>query len=222
MQTNKSYIVEFTGLAGAGKSYVRNLLLQQLEKDKIVFLKAVPGTRKKLEYLKYYKLFLWSLYLLVVARLKSISTFRGKYEKWIRLQILYSRVRKQGGILIVDEGLVHMFRGIRRDSKRSNFQLNVVNRKVIEHLHFPDMVVIVHAEPVDLKKRLETRNGAVSYEVKKAAKKLELTRKDIYYLKEIKGTGVYNYNNSSNTANRCSAQLNELCSIIEAGMTGEC
>ncbi len=195
IRDNKSCIIEFAGLSGVGKSFIKNKLMCRLKHENFILNK---------ESLKIYDLFnirslrmiIYSVFFVLYTKPKTLSCFFDSYKQWLKIQLLYSKIRAKGGNLIVCEGMFHKIRALRRNSKYK-FMVSEIKSKYLNNIHFPDIVVLVISNPQDIEKRRRKReniNFSIDLKIKDKMTGVDVTRNDIAAINNVK---AIEYNNSN-------------------------
>ncbi len=192
---NSSCVVEFTGTAGSGKSYLKSLVEAKAESSGI----AIEETKISVVDFSKKSTFsvIWNtLKLIFYIKPKSFTGALKSFYYFLRAQLLIKKTRERGGVLLLSEGFVHKVRLLRRSS-RFRFMLKNLNAAFLNKFYFPDLVVVVQAKATDINNRLKKRDNVEKHKTDEGLKKsLELTLSDIEALPDVQ---LFKYNNSSKT-----------------------
>lgn len=214
MTTRKGCIIEFAGLAGCGKTYVRNLLMDKLGVSR--GLGTGAAARGYLRTLFNLNLAFHSVRLMISSRPRTIVGFWQGINDWLALQVLYREARTSGELLVVDEGMIHKFRTIRRTSKRRDLMLEDIEGSILDRFHFADLVVLVEADPEDIVDRRKKRDRLTITNIDEAMSRVNLTRRDISTLVNTRKVHTFVVDNSSRvTAEVLDKQLDHICAFIK-------
>ena len=148
-------IIEFTGFAGVGKTYIRKLL--QIELKNKGFLVQDDSDFKKENYLmlKNLRLFIQSICYARRLKSKNIKAWIKSTIVWYKIQCKLKYYSSFSGIVLIDEGYIHKFRLLRRNSSLENLYLC----EVYDDAFFePDIVVLVEANIDTLKLQVKNRD----------------------------------------------------------------
>ncbi len=190
---NSSCVVEFTGTAGSGKSYLKNLVETKVASTGITIeeikLSVVDFSKKSTLTV------IWNtLKLIFYIKPKSFTGALKSFYFILRTQLLIKKTREKGGVLLLSEGFIHKVRLLRRNS-RFRFMIKNLDAVFLSKFYFLDLVVLVQAKATDINNRLKKRDNQEKHKTDKAIKKsLETTLSDI---KELPDVQLYTYNNSS-------------------------
>lgn len=220
---NKSYIVEFAGLAGSGKTLIKNSLLVKLKENTCKFIFSNEYKVSVSDIMKWRSLIVLmdSLSFMFHTKQKTFYYFMKGLFYWFKIQMFYSIVREKGGLLIIDEGVFQKFRSIRRYSKHNEFSFSDIKPKLIKNIYLPDRVVLINACPEDIINRLRERDGTILENMKEATQRVGLTKQDI---DSVNNVSCFEFNNSSKLSRLTKDErINNLTSIIinESGLYSE-
>lgn len=174
-------IVDFSGLAGSGKTYVCKRICENLKIQGII-VKTLGDMRINPVWLIVAGLPVLFKTVFFVLRCKPVSWTCAKSAamSWFKMQMKILYFRKQGGVALIDEGYLHMFRKIRRCSGR-----NIVLRDVYLPIFIePDLTVITEAEPEAIASRRASRDGLIldDQQSRDAVARMHLTYCDANFL----------------------------------------
>ncbi len=197
---NNSYIIEFTGLAGSGKSYLKGLLNKELE------TKGIETNNEQLGFLDFFQLRSWvviyySLKTIIRSKPKSLRCFLKSFIYWLKVQLVFAKTRMKGGVLLVSEGVVHKVRLLRRNSKY-RFMLKDLEKDELNNIVLPNMVVLVNADESDIKQRRLKRDNINLESMREAIKRIELTKTDMAVLETTQNVGCLEFNNHSSAPDK--------------------
>ena len=170
-------IIEFTGFAGVGKSYLKNLLYDELKKENIEVLK--DKSFSKANYLSFFNLFLlfYSFYYSYCLKPKNFKKWIKSSIVWYKIQVKYKYYKNFEGIILIDEGYVHKFRFLRRNSKLKNLSLQTVYN---DKFYLPDTIILVETDIETLKSQVKNRdNKDLDLTWEQYVKSINRTKKDI-------------------------------------------
>lgn len=151
----KSISIEFTGIAGVGKSTLVNKLLWNLDKEGIPYKDLTIYSRKKLT-LRNILIFLKSLYITFIVKPTSIFGAIKIFKVLSIKQMLQREADPKNTVNVYDEGLFHCARSLRRYSRKPTNINTIKNFSRI--LSVPDILVILKAEPEIIYHRRKKRN----------------------------------------------------------------
>ena len=212
---NKSYIIEFAGLAGSGKTLTKNLLLEKLKADTGDFIFSNNYKVSITDLIKWrsFTVLYDSLSFMFNTKQKTLYYFLKGLIYLVKIQLFYSIIREKGGLLIIDEGVFQKFRGIRRNSKHNKFLISDIKPKLIEKIYFPDLVVLIRVSPEDIIKRRRIREGIILEDMKEAIERVNLTKADIASFHNLL---CFELNNSSDISNlENDNEISNLISMIK-------
>lgn len=190
-----AYIIEFTGVSGVGKTYIRSMLIQHLTKY------GIDCGTTKLKYIDLFKIntlliFYNTLKLLMIGKPKSINRFIDSFRRWSIMQMLFYKVKNCcfGEIVVIDEGFFHKLRCVRRNSNEKVIS-GKIKENIKSNIYLPNMVVVVHAKHEDINSRKYNRDGVtVNRDSEKIRKSMLLSVNDVSSFKEVK---LIEYDNST-------------------------
>jgi hypothetical protein len=213
----KSYIIEFAGLAGSGKTLTKNLLIEKLKEDTDILIFSNNYKISISDIIKWQSIVILynSLRFIFTTKQKTLYYFLKGLINWFKIQLFYSIIRNKGGLLVIDEGVFQKFRGIRRNSIRNELKVNDVESRFIERIYFPDLVVLIRVSSEDIIERRKKRDGIILEDMKEAIERVNLTKADIASLNNLV---CFELNNSSDIPRSGNEDgLNNLISIIKKG-----
>ncbi|HLV10100.1 MAG TPA: hypothetical protein VKY40_07825 [Halanaerobiales bacterium] len=179
-----SYIIEFVGIAGVGKTTIRDQLLIILRKktDQIsTFSGAKLDWKQKIDLRLFFKsieaLFRIKHDFIPVKRL--YKNWRYFYANQIKLKY-YS---KMPGIHLSDQGIFQVIGTMRKHSR--NNRINFWNHKNISGLYLPDLLVIVKAgsEIISDRQYFRDKKRPTAEFLKNANIRVQKTVTDAAYIK---------------------------------------
>lgn len=152
----KPFVVEFTGVAGVGKTAVANKVCELLERrtnpsrvvlkhDRLSIMKALLSLRAFLEAIM-------GLRVLVNAGPRSLRRLMLQAKKWVRAHYKLWGCRYVPAIHLVDHGFFQTLRGMSGGNKRD---IGWVGEQLFSHVARPDLVVVLLAdeETISLRRR---------------------------------------------------------------------
>lgn len=209
---NSSCVVEFTGAAGSGKTYLKNVVESKVESA------GVTIEETKLSAVDFSKKSTWSvmwntLKLIFYIKPKSFTGAIKSFYFFLRAQLLIKKTRENGGVLLLSEGFIHKTRLLRKSS-RYHFMLKHLDTAFLNKFYFPDLVVLVKAKAADINKRLKNRDNVIKNKTDEGiTKSLEPTLSDVNTLPDVH---LYSYNNSTSTPIEIKKeQQSEIVSIVK-------
>lgn len=153
-----NFTVEFSGLAGAGKSYVSKRLKRKLEQRGIVVEDTVSVKVSVVFALINLPLFITCLFWIIKSKPASFAGFYGAAVGWYKTQLKIKRFRAVSGVCLIDEGYVHRFREIRRESRKRNLRLS---DHYSSDFVTSDFLVIVNSDAASISARRAVRDDLI-------------------------------------------------------------
>jgi thymidylate kinase len=148
-------IVDFTGLAGAGKSYVCQQIKEQLEREGVSVHVASEMRLGFIFLLCGLPLLLRSFIFALGCRPASLRCVFSSAMAWFKMQMKFRYFRSFKGVALVDEGYLHKFRQVRRCGRDTLLLSDVYSDYFLE----PDFTVIVEADAETITARRGKRDG---------------------------------------------------------------
>lgn len=183
LKLKDSVIVEFVGMSGAGKSFVRKELMGALGNIDI----GVKTSRLKIGDMlsfTFCSVFCKSIAFVFLSKPKNFEHFVRGVKKWIRFQLSYTKIRKDYGLYIVEEGVLQKFRALQRYSSL-DLSISNVDLRLLKKQNFADLVVYVVANEEQLKVRLLNRDGSISSRFSENYASLSQTETDMKTLQKL-------------------------------------
>ena len=179
---HRGYIIEMTGLAGCGKTHVKNVLLDWLAQDGIPFEPVL--SQHKISLRCYFSVLSRTFFFVWAARPQTIIAFIKSFRWVFQVQAAYCQARANNTLLLVDEGVVHKFRALRRVSKVKNIRLSQIDTGLLERLFMPDLIVFVKATKDEILERRQKRGDPYkgAQKMEQAIARLVFTEDDIAYV----------------------------------------
>lgn len=141
--------IEYTGIAGAGKSTISQLLYDIIKSDNIdvVNTKDIgyikPLAKLLVNIKKTSLLLLFQFYYVGIFKKNKLHFFK----RWTMLQarMEYITNTRESKVAILDEGLVHVFRGFRRITNNRYSIEYFYDHKIFSYLfqNIPDIIIYV-------------------------------------------------------------------------------
>lgn len=148
------FIVEFTGVAGAGKSLIYEELSKLLSEKGIGFVDSKKINVTKIRYSDIYELSV-SLYLTFKMKSKTITAFVKCLKKITSTVLFNKKTKKENELILVDEGVFHKLRDIDRKSREKNL-IKKAN-DIFNYINSPDLVIVIKADPETILQRRTKR-----------------------------------------------------------------
>jgi len=206
-------IIEITGIAGVGKSYIINLLSKREHTllDKEIIKKYKLNDFKLLIYFFKNKksLDILSLTFQVAFSLKmplfnKINFIRNTIKKFGKNYFITQRLEvKKNETIIIDEGISHLYQNIiTQESSNQDKLLSLIN-KIIDLAEVSHAIVIVKAKKDTVFKRLKERGHKRIMTEEEIMPFIQMGRDNIKELKaHFKHTIEIKNNNKTNLANQ--------------------
>lgn len=188
-------IVELTGLAGSGKSYVKSMIETAL-RDAGLPCDTVRLTPKDLVTPALPALVYRALKVVLLSRPKDLSRFLNSARHWFLVQLLYRKIRHRGSVAVVDEGVIHKVRALRRNSSFA-FMFADIPLRWLDSIILPDVLVVVHCTAKDIVERRKQRDGIALNDMEVIVERsMNVTDQDARHLAGHAGTQVLRLDNS--------------------------
>lgn len=201
---DKSTFVEFTGIAGVGKSTLFDEICKSLQKRDLQYDNLKLINVKKIN-LANIILLLKSLYLTFLISPKTFVGFKKTFRNIASHQIRCNSANDKVGLHISDEGIFHKIREFNRNSKEKS--MTEIANKLFKYISIPDIVIVVEASADTIFYRRTKRNRANDVfeykDIEKAVFKFGQTKEVIKFVKNsYKSTlNILEINNDDNKIN---------------------
>jgi len=160
-------IIEITGIAGVGKSYIITLLSKRekylLDKDivnqyKLHDFKLLIYFFKNKKSLYIFNDIIKIAFLLKIPFFNKLNFIRNSIKKFGKNYFITQCLETQEEcILIIDEGVSHLYQNVVSHRKQNSEQLCQLVDKIIEYAEIKHQIVIVTAEDTTIYHRLQRR-----------------------------------------------------------------
>lgn len=188
--SKKSFILEFSGPSGIGKSTVRRDLVYLLGSTNDYYDYHLNKKQKLWFLIKCFPIFLVIAFFLLRSNPKTFRGYRQSVHYFCYLHAKYTFLRKKPGVHIVDEGIFHKFRHVRRESKRS-IGIDFL-KQFVRRIETPDFLVILDNSFQNIAKNIEKRDKIYDkFNVVKSIKDNKNTYKDALYLQTVKKSFLF-------------------------------
>jgi hypothetical protein len=161
MSGNRPRLVEFVGLAGCGKSFLRKEISRQLGIREIL-----PDTKFLLFFLFFRPAFLRIIYaslkIVAISKPKTKRHYLNSFIHLLVVQVFYSYSILAKTFLILDEGFFHKVRALRRNSQYE-FSVADIPETLLKQILLPDTVILIDVKPDLLNERRIKRDGFGAY-----------------------------------------------------------
>lgn len=171
--------MDFTGLAGSGKSYILNKLHKRLDSLGYEVTSINKTHISIVDYLTSIPLLVRSILFVLKTKPSSCSCMISCVFAWFKVQMKLRKSRNFPGIILVDEGYLHKFRKIRRCSNKNIMLESVYN----PNFFIPDVTLIIQADAEVVASRLSQRDKSnIDYRILKSEVKVSPTYYDAVFL----------------------------------------
>lgn len=200
-------IVEFTGFAGVGKSYIKKLILDEMKQKEIIVIQ--DNEFEKVRYFSPFNISLFFTSFIYVYKTKpdTIKFLIKNFIVWYKIQAKLKYYQDYSGIVLIDEGYIHKFRLLRRNSQIKNLCLSkIYNSK----FYLPSVICLVTSSLDKLKENVKSRdNKALEITTKDYKSSVLKTVQDIQYLIE-RNSGV----STVKIDNDASLEINKILKVL--------
>ena len=142
-----TYIVEFAGRASSGKSFFSQRVCERLKQQgfQVDYNKRCPNNLRTT--LRFLPQFVKALFMAVRCRPASLTKFFYIWRLLTRTQVMLLLLKRNPGIHILDEGLFHKFKQIRRESRKNPSVANRLPLSEVWHNGLPACDALVIIDP---------------------------------------------------------------------------
>lgn len=210
---DKAKFIEFTGIAGVGKSTVFEEICETLQKRNIQYdnLKLVEVKKINLANIK---LLLKTLYLTFLISPKTFVGFKKTFRNMASHQIRCNSANEKVALHISDEGIFHKIRGFDRNSNKKS--MTDIANILFKHISIPDIVIVIEASVDTIFYRRTKRNrkhDVFEYkDIENAVHKFGQTKDVIKFVKDNYKSSlkILEINNDDNKIN-----IDQIVDILE-------